>query len=136
MNRKQILLAVLTFDFLALTGWAIYQHGYLGIFASALDSSASVLLAVDLLLAIAMVVGWMWVDASRHGLRVWPYLLLTATARLRRPDALPHPPRVRPQAGLTAATRSRLPGEALDVVRASTHTRATTSPSVCGSSAL
>ncbi len=79
MNRKQILLAVLTFDFLALTGWAIYQHGYLGIFASALDSSASVLLAVDLLLAIAMVVGWMWVDASRHGLRVWPYLLLTAT---------------------------------------------------------
>ena len=78
MNRKQIVLAVLTFDFLALTVWAIVEHGYLGIFAHALQNTATVLLAVDLLLAFAMIAGWMWSDAGRHGLRVWPYLLLTA----------------------------------------------------------
>lgn len=78
MNRKQIILAVVTFDFLALTGWAIYQHGYFGIFERALESSATILLAVDLLLAIVMVVAWMWNDAARHGLRVWPYLLISA----------------------------------------------------------
>ena len=78
MNRKQILLAVVTLDFLALTGWAIYQHGYLGIFVRAAESSATILLGVDLLLALAMVAGWMWVDAHRHNLRVWPYLLTTA----------------------------------------------------------
>jgi|JI6StandDraft_1071083.scaffolds.fasta_scaffold559243_1 hypothetical protein len=78
MNRKQIILSVLTFDFLALTGYAIYQHGYLGIFERVAESSATILLAVDLLLALGMVVGWMWVDANRHGLRVWPYLLLSA----------------------------------------------------------
>lgn len=78
MNRKQIILAVLTFDFLSLTAYAIYQHGYLGIFAQVFESTATILLAVDLLLAIVMVAAWMWTDASRHNLRVWPYLLLTA----------------------------------------------------------
>lgn len=78
MNRKQIVLSILTLDFLALTGYAIYEHGYLGIFARAAESTATILLAVDLLLALAMVVAWMWVDANRHGLRVWPYLLISA----------------------------------------------------------
>ncbi|HEY0136453.1 MAG TPA: DUF2834 domain-containing protein [Nannocystis sp.] len=78
MNRKQIILAVFALDFLLLTAWAIVQHGYLGIFAHAFQNSATILLAVDLVLAIVMIAGWMWVDANRHGLRVWPYLLVTA----------------------------------------------------------
>ena len=78
MNRKQIVLAVITLDFLALTVWAVIQHGYLGIFAEALQSTATVLVFVDLLLALAMIAGWMVIDAGRHGLRVWPYLLITA----------------------------------------------------------
>ena len=78
MNRKQIILAVFALDFLLLTAWAIFQHGYLGIFAHALQNSATILLAVDLVLAIVMIAGWMWVDAGRHGLRVWPYLVVTA----------------------------------------------------------
>ncbi len=78
MNRKQIILSVLTFDFLCLTGWAIFEHGYFGMLAQGFQSPGTILFAVDLLLALSMVAGWMWVDAGRHGLRVWPYLLLTA----------------------------------------------------------
>lgn len=79
MNRKQIILAVVLFDFLTLSGWAIYQHGYVGLFTSIFDSWASIQVGADLVLALSMVAAWMWVDASRHGLRAWPYLLLTAT---------------------------------------------------------
>jgi hypothetical protein len=78
MNRKQIILAVLTFDFLCLNGWALYEHGYFGIFVAAVASPATILILTDLVLALTMVAAWMWIDAGRHGLRVWPYLLITA----------------------------------------------------------
>lgn len=79
MNKKQILLTIVLVDFLALTAWAIAEVGFLDIFAGVLANPGSVLLGVDLLLAIGMVAAWMWVDARKHGLTVAPYLLLTAT---------------------------------------------------------
>lgn len=79
MNTKQIVLSLLLVDFLALTGWAVLEVGYFNIFAGILADPGSMLLGVDLLLAIGMVVAWMWVDARKHGLSVAPYLLITAT---------------------------------------------------------
>jgi hypothetical protein len=78
MNKKQILLTILAVDFLALTAWAIAEVGFLNIFAGVLDNPGSILLGVDLVLALGMVAAWMWVDARKHGLTVLPYLLLTA----------------------------------------------------------
>ncbi|MEZ4453394.1 MAG: DUF2834 domain-containing protein [Nannocystaceae bacterium] len=77
MNKKQILLSVVALDFLALSAWAILEHGLRGIFESAFQSWATGLLAIDLILALSMIAGWMWVDARRHGLTVWPYLVIT-----------------------------------------------------------
>lgn len=77
MNTKQIVLSVLALDFLALTAWVVWEYGYLGTFATILSSWPGVLLSVDLLLAIGMVASWMIVDARKHGLAVWPYLLVT-----------------------------------------------------------
>lgn len=79
MNTKQIVLSILVVDFLALTAWAVMEVGYFNIFAGILAGPGSILLGVDLLLAIGMVAAWMWVDARKHGLNVAPYLLLTAT---------------------------------------------------------
>lgn len=79
MNKKQILLALLTVDFLALTAWAVSEHGYLGVFARLLDNSATMLFGADLAIAIGLVAVWMVVDARRHGLSVAPFLLATAT---------------------------------------------------------
>lgn len=79
MNTKQIVLSILAVDFLCLTGWAVYEVGYFNIFAGILNGPGSILLGVDLLLAIGMVAAWMWVDARKHGLSVAPYLVLTAT---------------------------------------------------------
>jgi hypothetical protein len=77
MNRKQILLTILLVDFLALNVWAIAKIGYLEIFAAILDGPGTIVLAVDLLIAIGMVLAWMWVDARKHGLAFLPYLPLT-----------------------------------------------------------
>lgn len=77
MNRKQIVLAVITFDFVCLTAWAVVEHGYIAIFANIFQDLATIQVGVDLVLALGMVAAWMWTDAARHGLRVWPYLLMT-----------------------------------------------------------
>ena len=79
MNTKQVVLTFLLVDFLALTAWAVVEVGYFNIFAGILADPGTILLGGDLLLAIGMVVAWMWVDARRHNLNVAPYLLLTAT---------------------------------------------------------
>lgn len=79
MNAKQIVLSIITVDFLALTAWAVLEVGYFNIFAGILANPGTILLGVDLLLAIGMVVAWMWIDARKHGLHVAPYLALTAT---------------------------------------------------------
>jgi hypothetical protein len=78
MNTKQIVLSILAADFLALTAWAVAEVGYFEIFAGILAGPGSILLGVDLLLALGMVLAWMWVDARKHGLAFAPWLLLTA----------------------------------------------------------
>ena len=77
MNRKQIVLALVLADFAALTAWAVWQHGYLGIFELALASTATSLLLVDLVIALGLVLIWMMGDSRERGLAFLPYALLT-----------------------------------------------------------
>ena len=77
MNRMQIILAVFAFDFLCFTAYVVYEIGYFGIFAEVLSSLGGVQALVDLTLALCMIMGWMLVDARKHGLSVAPYLLAT-----------------------------------------------------------
>lgn len=77
MNRKQVLLTLIAVDFLALNAWVIAEHGYLGTFATIFATMPGILVSIDLLLALSMVMAWMWTDARKHGLTVTPYLLVT-----------------------------------------------------------
>ncbi len=81
MNRKNLvtfLLAVVLIDFLALTGYAVWEYGLVGVFEAAFANPATTLLSVDLLLALSVACFWMWGDAKKRGETALPYILLTA----------------------------------------------------------
>ena len=78
MTRLLLILVLLGFS--ALTAVALWQHGYWGIFAPLLQSTAGAQVLVDLVIALGLVMVWMWRDARAQGRVVWPWLLLTLVA--------------------------------------------------------
>jgi hypothetical protein len=77
MNAKQIGLGILLVDFLGLTAYAVWRHGYLGVFELALANAATATVLVDLTIALGLVTVWMWRDARGHGISPVPYVLVT-----------------------------------------------------------
>jgi uncharacterized protein DUF2834 len=77
MNGKVIALSFVLLDFAALSAYAVYQYGYLGVIQRMLADSATTLAFVDLTIALSLVVAWMWQDARARGTSVLPYILLT-----------------------------------------------------------
>ena len=82
MNRTVlfIVLGLVTLDFAVLSGYAMLQHGYLGLFEYQLASPAGWQVLADLVIVCTLAMVWMVADARRSGRTVWPYLLLTLTA--------------------------------------------------------
>ena len=79
MNAKQLGLAVVLANFAALTGYAVYQYGYVGFFEMILANAVTVTAFVDLCIALSLVMAWMWRDARARGVSPIPYVLLTLT---------------------------------------------------------
>ena len=67
MRWFQILLALVLVDFLGLTGWVIYEYGYLGFFELANANWATRLLMADLVISLSLIAGWMIRDARERG---------------------------------------------------------------------
>jgi hypothetical protein len=79
MNRTVLLLGIVLADFLGLSAWALYHHGYVGLFEAAVATPAGIQVLVDLTIALSLFTVWMWRDARERGIAVWPFVLLTAT---------------------------------------------------------
>lgn len=77
MNTRQIVLTLVAVDFAAFTAYVVWQHGFIGLFATVLSTLPGVHGFVDLALALTLVMAWMWVDARKHGLAVLPYFVAT-----------------------------------------------------------
>lgn len=77
MNRKQLILAAVLFDFAALTAYAVWQHGFIGVFQLAFSSWGTALVFADLAIALSLVLIWMLGDSRERGLSFLPYALLT-----------------------------------------------------------
>ena len=77
MNRIRLLLFVVITAFGALSTLALVEHGYWGIIAYHLPSSAGWQVGADLVIACSLAIIWMIRDARRSGRNPWPYVLIT-----------------------------------------------------------
>jgi hypothetical protein len=71
------LIAIVLLLFGALSAVAVWQHGYVGIFANELQSTAGMQVLADLVIALSLFLVWMWGDAKATGRNPWPWLAIT-----------------------------------------------------------
>ena len=60
-----------------ITAIAIWHEGLVGIFAAATSSYGSMQIFADLVIALTLVMVWMWRDANINGRNVWPWIVGT-----------------------------------------------------------
>lgn len=77
---KQFLLVATLLAFGGLTGVAVWNEGVIGIFSSITRSYGSMQIFADLVIALVLVMIWMWSDAKKSGRNVWPWLAVTLVA--------------------------------------------------------
>lgn len=71
------LLLALLLPFAALTAAALWQHGYLGILLPHFRSLAAGQVLADLVIALLLVLVWLWRDARGSGRNPWPWVAAT-----------------------------------------------------------
>lgn len=99
MNAKQVSVVLVLVAFSALSVVPVYHYGYVGTFRLSLANSATIQVSTDLVIALTLVLIWMWQDSREREIPFVPYLLITVFAgsfgpllyllrRLGRPDPL------------------------------------------------
>jgi hypothetical protein len=76
---QRSLVAVVLIPFSLLSAVALWQYGYLGIFANELQNTAGMQVLADLVIALSLFLVWMWRDAKATGRNPWPWLVVTLT---------------------------------------------------------
>ncbi|MBF2099126.1 MAG: DUF2834 domain-containing protein [Gloeomargaritaceae cyanobacterium C42_A2020_066] len=75
MHRSLILVTLIPFA--ALTGVALWRHGYWGILEPHFQSFGEAQVFADLVIALGLVMVWMWRDARAAGRNPWPWIVAT-----------------------------------------------------------
>ncbi len=78
MNLKQLGLGIVLVDFLALSGYALYYYGYVGMFTALTANAATIAAFADLTIALGLVSIWIVQDARARGESGIPWVVLTA----------------------------------------------------------
>lgn len=79
MHSTQLTVGWILGVFSVFSAYVVYEYGYLGLFEQALTNAATIQVLLDLIIALSIVVVWMWRDAQKQRITPWPYLLLTVT---------------------------------------------------------
>jgi cadmium resistance protein CadD (predicted permease) len=74
---QRLLLVITLILFGILSAAAVWQHGLLGIFAPIFQSLAAAQIFVDLLIALTLVMLWIWHDARAIGRNPWIWIVAT-----------------------------------------------------------
>ncbi len=78
MKKPFLILALVALG--AITAIAIWQDGLVGIFTAIAHSYGSLQIFADLVIALTLVMVWMWSDAKSSGRNVWPWIAITLVA--------------------------------------------------------
>jgi hypothetical protein len=78
MQRPLILLILIPFS--ALTAIALWHHGYWGIIAPHFQTFGAGQVLSDLVIALSLVMMWLWRDARQRGRNPWIWLAVTVAA--------------------------------------------------------
>jgi len=77
MTARKIGIGIVLLAFADLTAYAVYQHGVAGVIQLEMANSVTVTAFADLVIALSLIIGWMWRDARERGVSAIPYVLLT-----------------------------------------------------------
>ena len=80
MDKHRTLAILILIPFTLLTGYAVMQVGYIGIFDYHRHSPAGWQVITDLVIALLLVLLWLIPDARRRGRSPWPWVALTLAA--------------------------------------------------------
>jgi hypothetical protein len=75
MQRGLVLVVTILFG--ALSAAALWQHGYWGIFEPHFQSFGGAQVLTDLVIALSLVLVWLWRDAKALGRNPWPWIVVT-----------------------------------------------------------
>ena len=75
VQRNLIIVTLILFG--ALSAKALWQNGYWGILAPLFQSFGAAQVFADLLIALGLVMIWMWQDAKVIGRNPWPWIIAT-----------------------------------------------------------
>jgi hypothetical protein len=73
----RVLIVIILALFSALTAVALYQHGYWGIVVPNFQSTGTGQVFADLVIALVLVLLWIWRDARAVGRNPWPWVFAT-----------------------------------------------------------
>lgn len=76
----RLLIVITLFLFGALTAAGLWQDGIAGIVAPHFQSFAGGQVFADLVIALTLVMVWMWHDAKACGRNPWPWIIATLAA--------------------------------------------------------
>lgn len=74
---QRVLIVVTLVLFGALSAVALWQHGYWGIIEPHFRSFGAAQVFADLVIALTLVMVWMWHDAKKAGRNPWPWIVAT-----------------------------------------------------------
>ena len=77
MPVRRVLIPIVLALFGALTAAALWQHGYWGIIEPHFKTFGAGQVFADLVIALTLVMMWIWRDARSCGRNPWPWLVAT-----------------------------------------------------------
>jgi hypothetical protein len=78
MKKPLLFLALIAHG--GITAVALWVDGLAGIFAAIAHSYGSIQIFADLVIALTLVLVWMWRDAKSSGRNIWPWFVITLVA--------------------------------------------------------